>query len=265
MLFGKKRPSEELGPFVLVNDHKGRRFLPVVRVNGGYVNGETLYPDEFLETLPGLGGEVVQLAESMAVPSDGNLTSENVDGREIVKLSQIGFMTDFTAFNRARKRLVWQSLYEAGDGSQGAMRLFTSAFVIMACLVVFWQSFGLKGKVSELAETNRTSVATMNALGKEMERLRGRPQAQVNVVDPAVNPASEPTVAPVAGVAPTALVPGAPGGLPAARPQRKLREGSPYATPTATRVQGEPGGVGSGPCKPLDVECLRLKEEQVVR
>jgi hypothetical protein len=268
VMFRKQKSEESLlqGPWILLNDQRGRRFIPGVRVAGGYVSGEAYYPDEFLEPIPGMGGEVVQLAEYMTVPSSGDFSSHDAE-QEMMKLGQVGFMAHWSAFCRARKRLVWESLYEAGDGTRSMMKTFTSAFVIITCLVVFWQSFGLKGKVGELADTNRLNTATMQALGKEMERLQERPQAQVNVVGEGQAPIVEPTTAPAptlepGTLPPTALPPGAVGGLPAVEKPRRLRKTSPYAT--ATPVNREPGGVGSGPCAVGDFECKQEKEKENV-
>ncbi len=265
VMFRKHKQETNLleGPWILLNDQRGRRFIPGVRVPGGYASGEAYYPDEFLEAIPGLGGEVVQLAEAMTVPASGDFSSASAD-QDMMKLGQVGFMAHWSAFCRARKRLVWESLYEAGDGSRSMMRTFTSAFVIITCLVVFWQSFGLKGRVGELADTNRLNTATMQALGKEMERLRSRPQAQVNVVGEGQPAILEPTSVPAPtlqpGVAPpTALPPGVKGGLPAAERPRRLRKRSPYAT--ATAVNKEPGAVGSGPCTVGDLVCEQERDE----
>lgn len=135
-----------------------------------------LYPDELLKQI---GDDCYMLAGKVQMPADGDI-SHNAPFEPLRDVSQLEWTASWESYDRARRRLNADALWERGGAMSGAIRNILMCMVF--CVTLFAAIAGM-----------RTSSAASD-LAREASDLRG---AIYKVIEPA------PLGAPTGDVRPT--------------------------------------------------------------
>ncbi len=156
---------------------------------GGVKYEDIVYPDELLRDL---GGGLYQLATALDLPSDGDMTHNASSLLPVISVSQIEWTATYASFDRARRRISWDSLWERGGSTANMFKNFILALVLASSLFTAFAGFRTSGSASELAHQVGD---TRSALNRTIELLQEQ-RATVPTPQPSAAPRVVPTLAP---------------------------------------------------------------------
>jgi hypothetical protein len=132
---------------------------------GGVLYDGVLYPDELLRDL---GAGLYQLATALEMPADGN-TAHPGTFTPVVSVSQIEWTASWASYDRARRRINWDELWQRGGTTANLAKNMILALVLVTSLFSAWAGFRTSGSAAELA--NQVGD-TRGALNRTIELLQ---------------------------------------------------------------------------------------------
>ncbi len=175
-MFGKKKDIPTTGPglaFVITSEGGRPVRLPGVHVAGGVrVVGGREYPNEFLCDL---GGSHYQAGTHFEVPADGDysqlVTRLDADGNEVpVELAVLDaprFMVYWWQVCAARERQNLDAVFDPPNPQGKTLSLVARCFLIAACVVAIFQTWGLKAASQRIADQATVLAASVERLAPE--------------------------------------------------------------------------------------------------
>jgi hypothetical protein len=116
-----------------------------------------LYPDELLKQI---GDGVYMLATRVSFPADGDLTRNFHELMPLKEVSQLEWSASWESYDRARRRLNADQLWERGGDISGMMRNAIMALVLAVSLFSAWGGFRSASAAGRLADqTNDLKAA----------------------------------------------------------------------------------------------------------
>lgn len=190
----RRRGPAEAGPCrFLVVDQDGPLVVEALRTpERGVKFGGILYPDELLRDL---GAGVYMLATNLEIPADGDM-SRNAPVEAVVTVGQLDYTASWESYDRARRRLNYDALWERGGNMGNLIKNFLFACIFMTSLLAGLAGLRAGGAASDLSR----EVSDLRAVIIKPTAALGAPGA----------PAVVPTLGPPAGDRP----------LPTATPRR---------------------------------------------
>ncbi len=195
-MFGKKKETPT-GPglaFVITSEGGRPVRLPGVHVAGGVrCIGGREYPNEFLCDL---GGSHYLAGTHYEVPADGDysqlVTRLDADGNtvpvELATLDAPRFVVYWWQTCAARERQNLDAVFDPPNPQGKTLGLVARCFLIAACVVAIFQTWGLKDASNRIADQ-------ANVLAASVERLAPRAGSAPSTTDPrgVKRPAVQPT------------------------------------------------------------------------
>ncbi len=168
-------PVATAGPCILLAvDQDGPVAVAAVRSKDRGVKYDgVLYPDELVRDL---GAGVYMLASHLMVPADGNIAQNWSPLLPLQEVSQLDWTAGWESYDRARKRLNADQLWERGGAVSGMMKNAILAAVLIVSIFTAWGGFRSSAAASDLA---RETGDLRGALYKVIE-----PSTRLPVVSP---------------------------------------------------------------------------------
>jgi hypothetical protein len=132
-----------------------------------------LYPDELLKDV---GGGVYMLASAVMMPADGDITHSG-SYLPVVSVAQLDWSASWESYDRARRRLNFDALWERGGDMSGMVRNF-----IFACILATTVFVGIGGmRASDSASRLAGEVSDVRGLLYRQAELQAAPTPRPGV------------------------------------------------------------------------------------
>jgi hypothetical protein len=139
------------------------------------------YPKEFLKPM---GDGLHFLPTMFMMPADGDMSkSGDLGVYELVATPEVAWTAEWSTFWSARRRLVWSSIWQRGDGSSATLKNMSSAIVVVAMIAMLFQTWGLKGEVGRLSDTSAVLGAQVARMAPVRKVEAGSKTPDVNAVE----------------------------------------------------------------------------------
>jgi hypothetical protein len=117
-----------------------------------------LYPDELLKQV---GDGVFMLATRVTIPADGDMTKNYHELMPLKEVSQLEWSASWESYDRARRRLNADQLWERGGDVSGMMRNAILALVLAVSLFSAWGGFRSASAAGRLADSTNDLRAAL--------------------------------------------------------------------------------------------------------
>jgi hypothetical protein len=121
---------------------EGRRLVE----KGGIEVDGVLYPDELLRPI---GGDTYELAPLCAMPEDGSVKHPG-DWSAVVPVEQQEYCASWASFDRGRRRLNTDALYQRSDGTGSMLRNVALVVTVICTLYTGIATMSLRGDMGQL-------------------------------------------------------------------------------------------------------------------
>jgi hypothetical protein len=150
--------------WMLMQGDSGPEFVPCSHDDAGhgYTVRGAFYPREFVRQVKN-GNGVYMMASHCLMPGDGN-AGHTGSWDDLVEVEQGHFIASWVDFDRARRRLQWDSVWNRGDGSLAGLKNIASGLTVVALLILMFTTFSTRSALNRIADTNVTLTGQLAAL-----------------------------------------------------------------------------------------------------